>query len=193
MRQFERDTGGRAKILIGAAIVAAHALALSVVVRPRTDRSGRTQPVAFVSTAQFIVQSSAWDRTPIPEVTLDTPRVESSSLEVVQFDTSVEEELAGVIAPASAPRLSRFQVADVTAYARRAQVAAGHPRTVVLAVEVGEDGAATSVEVARSCGDATADAAAVDYALELRWVPATRDRGAISVRVLLPVTLSIPL
>ncbi len=193
MRQEEIDTRSRVKVAIAAAIVAVHALALSVVLRPATDWSERGRPVVFVSTAQFIVQSSTWDRTPVPEVNLETPPAELSSLEVVQFDTSVEDELAGVIAPASAPRLSRFQTADLAVYARRAQVVAGQARTVVLAVQVSEDGAAAAVEVARSCGDATADAAAVDYALELRWVPATRDGAPISVSVLLPVTLSISL
>ena len=193
MRQFERDMGGRGRVLIAAAIIAAHALALAIVIRPQAVRSGRTQPVVFVSTAQFIIQSSAWDRTPVPEVTLEVPRVESSSLEVVQFDTSIEDELAGVIAPASAPRLSRFQTADLAVYARRAQVVVGEARTVVLSVQVGEDGGAASVDVARSCGDVTADRAAIDYALELRWIPATRDRQPIAARVLLPVTLTVGL
>lgn len=179
---------------IAAVIAAVHAVVLGVVVAPtHREASSVSTPVLFVSTSSVVVQSPAWDRTPVPEVNLDRPRIDAASLEVVQFDTSVQEELAGVIAPASAPRLSRFQTADVADFARRAKVVVGRPRTVVLAVRVGEDGGATAVEVARSCGDATVDAAAIDYALELRWIPATRDRVPIPARVLLPVTFSIPL
>ena len=65
--------------------------------------------------------------------------------------------------------------------------------TVVVSVQVDEKGGASSVDVTRSSGMATADAAAIDYALSLRWIPGTVDRNPQSMRVILPVTLVIPI
>ena len=181
------------RLLITGAIVAAHVaiitLGLRALLPTRTARADVRGE--FFTTAQIIVQSQMWDKVPVPEVTLDSPVIEDSSLKLVQFDDSVEDELAGVIAPASAPRLSQFQTVGVSEYARRAHILPGHPVTVVLVVSVREDGRAGSVDVSRSSGNSVIDAAAVDYALELHWIPGTRDHTPEVMRVTLPVTLSL--
>ena len=148
------------------------------------------RPAPFVTVVQIIVQSDAWDRVPVPDIALEQPSVPELTLETVRFADSLEDELAGISGPASAPRLSRFQIADVSVYVRRAHVRAGRPATVVLIVNVLEDGRSGSVDVRRRSGDSAVDAAAVDYALELRWIPGTKNQQPQAMRVLLPVTLT---
>jgi TonB family protein len=126
---------------------------------------------------------------PAPQVRLEEPPPLEPALRQIQFGDSVEDELAGITGSASAPRLSRFQTADVGAYARRAHVNEGRAVTVVLVVNVLEDGSTGSADISRSSGNATVDAAAVDYALELRWIPGTRNQQPLAMRVLLPVVL----
>ena len=181
------------RLLIAAAIVAAHVAIVTLGLHALLPTSVTRGDVGgeFFATAQIIVQSQMWDKVPVPEVTLDSPVIEDSSLKVVQFDDSVDDELAGVIAPASAPRLSAFQTVGVSAYARRARILPGRPVTVVLVISVREDGRAGSVDVSRSSGNSVIDAAAVDYALELQWIPGTRDHTPEVMRVTLPVTLSL--
>jgi TonB family protein len=179
------------RVLVAGAVLLGH---LMLVVPLALHSSGYLRPVpappSFVTSAQIIVQSNEWDRVPVQQVSLETLPVPEPSLTQVQFTNSIEDELSGVTGPASAPRLSHFQTADVTTYARRAHVRAGHPITVVLIVTVLEDGRAGSVDVRRSSGNANIDAAAVDYALELRWIPGTRGQQPLPMRVLLPVVLS---
>ena len=146
----------------------------------------------FYAVAQIVVQSSAWDKVPAPEVEMEAVPVDVNGPRLVQFDDSEDDPLSGVIGPASAPRLSRFQSVDVGDFARRAAVMPAHPLTVVLSVQVDADGGASAVDVVRSCGLAAADRSAIDYALMLRWIPGTVDRVPQSMRVILPVTLVAP-
>ncbi len=182
------------RCLIGGSILLVHLVLLSaftsLAFRARdVDRTGA--PAEFIATAQIIVQAAEWDKVPLPEVRLDSVPVDVNAPRLVQFDGSDQDELAGIIAPASAPRLARFQSADVTDFARRAGVLPGHPVTVVLTVEVGIGGRADAVDIVRGSGRAAVDAAAVDYALSLRWIPGTVARDPRLMRVRVPVTLSV--
>jgi TonB family protein len=174
---------------MGGGILLAHLLVVGLAVSGNSSRSTERPPV-FVTFGQIFVQSESPDRVPLPLLTLDAVNVDSQ-LSQIQFDDSIEEDLGAVIGSVSAPRLSRYQSVDLSVYARRAEVLPSHPVTVILAVSVLEDGRAGSVDVSRSSGNAAADAAAVDYALELRWIPGTRDRIPRAMRILLPVTLSV--
>ena len=186
-----KGRGRRSRLAIGGIVFALHCAIVAAAFTRSTDSVLPTRAqTEFISTAQIIVQSETWDRVPAPDVQLQSVMLSERNLKQIQFAESLEDELAGVIGPASAPRLSRFQTADVAMYARRAHVRAGHPVTVVLIVNVLEDGQAGSVDVQRSSGISDADAAAVDYALELRWIPGTRNQQPLSMRVLLPVTLT---
>jgi TonB family protein len=106
----------------------------------------------------------------------------------VNFEDS--EDASSVTGSASAPRLSRLQTVSSEFYARKAGVAPGHPATVVLAILVSEEGWVNDVRVTRSCGNAAVDAAAVDYALTLRWTPGTENHRPQAMRVTFPVILS---
>ena len=116
-----------------------------------------------------------------------------NSPQAIAFDDSVEDQLAAVISPASALRLARVQSVDLVSFARRAHLPPGRSLTVVLRVEVTTDGSVDSVDVARSSGNVSADAAAIDYALALRWIPGTCDHQPKTARVSLPVTLFTPI
>jgi hypothetical protein len=183
----------RPKLLIAGPILGMHLLLLASFDHFASQRFERVSvPAEFYAVAQIIVQSSTWDKVPAPEVEMESVPVDVNGPRLVQFDDSEDEQLSGVIGPASAPRLSRFQSVDVGDFARRAAVMSGHPLTVVLSVQVSAEGGASAVDVVRSCGLPAADRSAIDYALLLRWIPGTVDRVARSMRVILPVTLVAP-
>ncbi len=179
------------KTLIAVAILGAHLCVLGLILDPSTDqRSARTgQPKEFVATAQIIVLSPTWDKVRLPEVELDSVPTDLNALKMIQFDDPDQDQLTGIVGPASAPLLRRFQSANVQEFAQRAGILPDHPVTVVLSVRVDAGGAADSVDVVRGSGIAAADAAAVDYALSLRWVPGTVDHNPRSMRIILPVIL----
>lgn len=128
------------RILLAGAILLGHALVLAEL-RTFTSLPRATavlQPEGSIITVQIIVQSPQWHQVPLPEVVLQSAHLENA-LQAIQFKDDVEDELAGIIAPASAPRLSRYQSVEPGFFARRAHLVPGHPMTVVLAVEVRED------------------------------------------------------
>jgi len=181
--------GAPARWPIVALVIAVHAAILpSILVPTHPSRSDvdSLQPMSWI---QLTVQPESWDKLPTPEVTLQNPHLEAT-LAQIRFDDPIEDELAGFTGSSSAPRLSRFQRVDVREYARRAHVQPGKPATVVLVVRVGEDGYANAVDIARSCGNSRVDAAAVDYALELHWIPGTQNHIPQAQRILLAVILS---
>lgn len=182
------------RVLIAALIVAVHVIVVGLFTHfeARRQLADVTASEFFVP-AQIIVQLPRWDKVPAPEVDLDDVPVDRNALRLVQFDDSEQDALAGIVGPASAPHLSRFQSVDVQDFAMRAGIAPQHPVTVVLSVQVGEDGGASDVNIVRSSGLAAADAAAIDYALALRWIPGTVDRNPRAMRIMLPVTLLAPL
>jgi len=180
------------KILVAVLIVAAHLALLGPLAHFTRRPVVTVDEPTFVATAQIIVQSPQWDKVPLPRIELDGVPVDVNALKMVQFDDADQDALAGIIGPASAPRLARFQYSDLQDFAQRAGLQPGHPVTVVLTVQVDADGGASSVNVIRSSGIAAADAAAIDYALSLRWIPGTVDHTPRSIRVTLPVTLAVP-
>ncbi len=101
-------------------------------------------------------------------------------------------KLAAVVSPASAPRLARVQSVDPGSFARRAHLQPGRPFTVVLRVKVMEDGLVSAADVVRTSDNPAADAAAIGYALELRWVPGTKNQNPETMAVSFPVTLVAP-
>jgi TonB family protein len=128
------------------------------------------------------------DSLPLPDIKLAVPALETETLAIVNFDDSEDE--SAVVGSTSAPRLSRLQTVSPEVFARSAGVVPGHPATVVLALLISEDGRVNDVQVARSCGNAAVDAAAVDYALTLRWIPGTQDHQPRAMRITFPVILS---
>ena len=127
----------------------------------------------------------------MPEIQLSAIEPDTNALSVVQLEDPDDEALSSIEAPASAPRLRRIQTVDMTAFARRAGLKAGQAKTVVLVAVIGEDGDPNQVDIVRSSGDTAVDAAALDYALALRWIPATRERKPLSMRISFPVTLAV--
>jgi TonB family protein len=191
----QRVRAGRSlpKLTIGGLILGLHLVLLASFDRLASQRVElASTPTEFYAIAQLIVQSPKWDRVPAPEVEMESVPIDVNGPRLVQFDDSEDESLSGVVGPASAPRLSRFQSADVGDFARRAAILPGHPMTVVLSVQVSADGGASAVDIVRSCGLAAADRSAIDYALLLHWIPGTVDHAPRSMRVILPVTLVAP-
>jgi len=143
-------------------------------------------------TAYLIEQSRQMDVVPLPEVKLERPRYRAIDLTQVRFEDAEQGDVGDVVAMASAPRLTEScaRACDSSRFAESAGLSAGQSVTVVLVIQVLQDGSTGSTEVIRSSGRAAIDAAAVQYALSLRWVPGTRNRQATSIRIRLPITLS---
>jgi TonB family protein len=142
-----------------------------------------------VITGFILEEQRALDKLPIAEVSLKTPRIDLQSITQVQFESAEWGDISGVTASSSAPQLSQFQPVTSALFARRAGLAPGHAASVVLVVEILPDGTVGSVQVTRSFGDPTVDAAAVAYARRLRWIPGTQNHQAQAMRISLPVTL----
>lgn len=96
------------------------------------------------------------------------------------------------MSPISAPHVARVQSVDLATFARRLKLPPGVAITVLLRVQVTEEGWVDSADVIRTSGSAEADAAAVDYVQELRWVPGTIDHSPKTQRVMFSVTLASP-
>jgi TonB family protein len=125
----------------------------------------------------------------IPEAQFERPNVQLQTITQVQFESAGWGDTSEVVAPASAPQLSRFQPVDPASFARRAGLTAGQVASVLLTVEVLPNGRTGTVEVLRGFGDPMVDAAAVAYARHLRWTPGTQNHHAQPMRINLPVAL----
>jgi TonB family protein len=180
------------RVTIAVAVLSLHTAVLKNVFAPHSrDSAGGVEAPVFAS-AEIIGGDGNLDKVPAPDLQLKGVAVDLASLHEIDFDDSVQDELASVIGSASAPHLARVQSADPAAFARRAQLPPGVALTTLLRVEVTDEGSVRSVDVIRPSGNVQADAAAVDYALELRWVPGTEGRAAKTMRVNFPVTLAAP-
>jgi TonB family protein len=177
------------RALAGGAVILAHATVLAVLVSSTPARYRHWKAEGEPRTVIDILdESGGLDSLPLPDIKLAAPKLTTDALEVVNFDDSEDEST--VVGSASAPRLSRLQTVSPEVFARNAGVVPGHPATVVLVILISEDGRVNDVRVARSCGNAAVDAAAVDYALTLRWIPGTQDHQPRAMRITFPVILS---
>jgi TonB family protein len=159
---------------------------------PQSRNSVREVAASVPLTVEIIGMSGALDKVPAPDLQLESVPVDSAGLQEIDFDDSVQDELSAVTAPVSAPHLARVQSVDPVVFAHRAHLAPGTALTVLLRLEVREDGFVGSADIVRSSGNAVADAAALDYALALRWVPGTNGGSPRTMRVDYPVTLALP-
>ena len=191
-RGLDRRRGQRA--IFALLVLAVHAAVLTSISGVLFGERGRSTVESEPTwiEAEIIFQSPSWDRIPAPEVQLEHPRVEMGALKLIQFDDPDPDALGKVVGSASAPKLSRFQSVAIERAATLAGIPTGHSETVIVVVEVLPDGLVGGVEIAGSSGNQKADAAAVDYALQLRWIPGTRDHVPQRMRVRLPITLSVP-
>jgi len=156
---------------------------------PTTDLVRMGPPAIMAYVAE---QSNDMDVVATPEVKLTTLRSNVAELTQVRFEDAEQGDVADVVATASAPRLTETcaQVCDPSRFVANAGLAPGQAVTIVLVIEVLADGSTGSTDVFKSSGNSAADAAAVQYARSLHWVPGTRDRQALSMRIRFPVTLA---
>jgi|HubBroStandDraft_5_1064220.scaffolds.fasta_scaffold02101_2 TonB family protein len=177
------------KLLAGGAVVLAHATVVAVLVGSTFTRSLSWKEDAEPATVvEVLEESRGLDTVPLPDIKLAMPSLETATLAVVNFADSEDE--SAIVASASAPRLSRVQTVSSAVFAHHAGVVPGHPATVVLAILISEEGRVNDARVVRSCGNAAVDAAAVDYALTLRWIPGTQNHQPQAMRITFPVILS---
>jgi hypothetical protein len=181
------------KTAIGGAILAAHITVLGGIfwIESKEGPSHASASETVFATAEIIELQDARYKVPAPDLELVNPALPVTAPQEIPLDDSLEDELAAVVSPASAPRLARVQSVDPASFARRAHLPPGRPFTVVLRVQVMEDGLVSAVDVIRTSNSAAADSAAIDYALELRWIPGTKGRKPETMAISLPVTLTV--
>lgn len=168
----------------------AHLTALAILVSSTfvVHLNGRAdgEPTTVI---EFLDEPRGLDLVPLPDIKLAAAPLATEALGVVNFDDS--EDASAVTGSASAPRLSRLQTVSAVGFARNAGVVPGYPATVVLAILISEDGRVDDVRITRSCGNAAIDAAAVDYVLALRWIPGTKNKQPLAMRITFPVIFSV--
>jgi TonB family protein len=188
-----RVRGTKSSVLVGIAVASVHVLAGIYFVGPfqGVPRSDPVRAIASAIIASVIEQPNDMDVVPMPEVKLTPVRYDVSELTQVRFEDAEQGDVGGVVATASAPRLTETcaQVCDPSRFAASAGLTPGQTVTVVLVIEVKADGSTGSTDVAKTSGNSAADAAAIQYARSLHWIPGTKDRQALSMRIRFPVTL----
>lgn len=170
------------------AVLAVHATVLMGVFRQQSRDLPREVAAEVLATAEIIGTDGELDKLPAPDLQLENVPVDVEGLQDIDFDDSIRDELAGVIASVSVPHLARVQRVEPATFARRAQLPPGLTLTVLLRIEVRQDGSVGAVDIVRTSGNATADGAAIAYALKLRWVPGTEGHSPKTMRVNFPVT-----
>jgi TonB family protein len=181
------------KVPVLTVVLVVHAVILTGALRPQSRSVASDVEVdALATQAQIVAENRRWDRVPAPDVQLKSVPLEFAGLLKINFDDSVQEELAEVTGPFSAPHLARVQSADPRTFAQRAHLPPRSTVTILLRVEVREDGSVGSADIVRTSGNTAADAAAIAYAQDLRWVPGTNNRIPKTMRVNFQVTLVSP-
>jgi TonB family protein len=146
-------------------------------------------PYVIVST---IHQRHAVDIVPLPKVALFRPGIEGNQLRSISFGDRGSVLVNGIVASRSAPQLDPTVKVDSAVFATRAGLSPGDAVTVVLSIEVLANGSTGNVEIVSGSGDSAVDAAAIDCARSLRWIPGTMDQEARTMRINYSLTLAIP-
>jgi hypothetical protein len=111
-------------IAVGVGHAAALALLLGPGVRGRSDDQVANETV--VTTASLIIEEKHSPvKEPAPEITLASPQIHPTALQEIEFISDEWGDVSGVVAPASAPQLSRFQPVEAATFARRAGLGGG--------------------------------------------------------------------
>lgn len=181
-----------AKLLIASWILAAHLFFLFELNNAAAVGKRREGYLEMPSITAFIVsEEKGLDTVPLPDVVLKPARIDLTSLVAIQFEDPDEMGLAGVVGSTSAPRLSRVQSASPVPFAIQAGMQPGQVATVVLIVEVLPDGSVGTISVSRGNGNPIVNEAAIEYARTLRWIPGTINQRNESMRISVPITLSL--
>jgi len=131
------------------------------------------------------VAASAGSSTPIyaewieeipPDEPLFVPNVEVPELQVPPPELPDVSVTHVVDAPnLESPRIDPNWGPDAREFTRRAALPAGKKATIMLMVAIGIDGTVISARVVRSNGTEIANAVAIEYARETRWIPGMVD------------------
>jgi TonB family protein len=177
---------------VAATVLLSHCALLWIVMG---EHRNSLHPMSPVEPLMLIIppeKPSRAAKVPLPELHWVAPRVDSTAITAVSFADPDADVVKGVIAPASAPQLDPAVTVDSIPYALRAGLRAGDAVTIVLGIEVLADGSTGQVAVQRDSGSPAVDAAAIEYARALRWIPATVQRRARAMRINFAVTLAPP-
>jgi TonB family protein len=190
---MNQGTDVLARLVAAGLVVGSHVYALKLVAGCRNElviANAAVQPGPTLVVAQLTSRKLDGYLEPVSEASLQNVPVEVTALTSVEFD-SHDEDLTGIVGPASAPRPSVHQSVDTRPFGRCAGLQQGESATVLLIIEVRSNGRLGTVDVARSGGSAVIDAQAIRFARSLRWIPGTRNQEPQSMRISFPVTLLV--
>jgi TonB family protein len=114
----------------------------------------------------LIDTASAAPPAPALKIVLETPAIQLPLPEMQPVMFEQEAGLRGI----EPPRVDPGSTLDLAVYSARASLPPGQIATVVILVDIAADGRVTRAMVVRSTGNASADAAALDYAREIGWI-----------------------
>lgn len=184
-------TSHGANIVVVVAIGFVHFLAVGFLIHSAAHTPGNyadiVMPVDIKATVT--TEERMPSTVPVPEVRIKEINSHTLAISQVRFEFLQWGDITNVTANSSTPQLSSFQPVDVAVFARRAGLLAGQVISVVLSVEVLENGTVGRVELIRGSANERANAAAVAYAKKLRWTPGTESHHAQSMRIMLPISL----
>lgn len=178
--------------LTGFAVLTAHGATFLMLLQkwPLPMARETQEQVSPQTTVSVIMPAGTHDTVILPAMHLLSPTLDQT-ITNVSFEDPNADLVPGITGPASAPQPDPTVVVDPAPYALRAGLNTGEAVTVVLVVEVLVDGSAGQVIVVTGTGNSMIDAAAMEYARSLRWIPATINRRAKITRITFPVTLAL--
>jgi TonB family protein len=152
-------------VVAGGIAFAINALAIAALAHLRTLQTGTTVEPARVEVRLLEDEPRASSSIPpqpviVQAVQLAPPDTLPAVAEVVPGETKLEP-----------PRMDARSSPDFSTYSKGAGLPDGEIATVVILVDVDSRGRVTRAIVVRSTGGAAADAAALAYARETRWIP----------------------
>jgi TonB family protein len=160
------NSGSIVRALIALAIACGHvAVGLLWITNPvqvRAQATGSLPMYAeFISNAPQVEAKYHVEPTELVEsIEIPMPVLPETAVAYVNEEAAVE-----------VPQIDPLSGPDVTRYSSRANLPAGRIATVLLTVSIDADGSVIDVEVVRSNGDESVNAAALDYARATRWIP----------------------
>lgn len=158
--RWSRMAAGSAALLIQALVIAMFAL-----MQPHARNASKSDGLRIE--VSFINSDSANPPAPAPMLAMETPMIDLPLPEQPPIEVEAHAGMRGI----EPPRVDPTSTLDLESYSARISLPQGQIATVVVLVDVAEDGRVTHALVVRSTGSAAANAAALEYARGLNWIP----------------------
>jgi TonB family protein len=128
---------------------------------------------------------------PNPPLRFIEPVIDPPPLPALRFEDDIfAQSSSNSVIPFIPPRLDPELLPDSSSYAAQAGLSIGSSATVLFALDISDTGFVTAAFVQKSSGNAQVDAAAIEYAKTLRWIPGTMNGSPHAMRIRFATTLT---